>query len=850
MIDELMMAETKSFNLEGLITNKWKVAYDDMSLDSRPHPIVDGAGDGSKKSTSSHQPTTSIAWRKTFDLRLPSKVILKYNNSNNNNDSGVCIDSKTSVQNQNVAGQQQSRNEIAPKKSQSAPPSTTRSFDCTDCPVPVDASVVCACPRKRKEPQDMLHEHERKFSRSSSLELDKMDDSATTLGSYHSRRCLLPPLCSVDIYNKDSGASGGLMMKLGNGGSQEDEKAHHVLKEVQEHVQIRKNTESARNDEPPRLVKEAKKKSKRRKRPRREDQAQATNTVDTKENNDIDRKQQETDNEPAMETDEAKSTENAEVPVPARKNALSFLFAAGPALPSAIGRRSSSPLPAGSRSALAGGTSPVPPRRCSAGVPAPTPDPDRNQVEDSWVAQRLAHIMRADTETTAPRETTPQGESVTDSIPAALTAAQQQQQPVCSTPISGVGSINIVDSNSNSSRFVDAQQRLFGGDGGRNDGGGPSGEGRGNGRSGGDKFRSRHKQLTKKMSALRRKIEQVELQLKEENGYRQSHQDKLNNSQLKSLLTEQDRLKKEIKAEREEQQAMSSSSSSSSHHRMTSSLPQHTGVICNNIELIRERLNSILVKMEDNRLAAGRPSQYQDLQPDQVLQEKLELQSLLRDYEKEFGHPEGKEEKECMKAVYERYRIIKRMARRSSQNRSGDSCVDLMTIPEDEEVDLTLVSPQHRIHLQLPSKHNNTSSDAISRHDMDLPSFNNNNNVTPDANNAIDDAVMQEHYDADSPPTKLWHAMTPTELLAALRRVREDKKVARRAVKEFEEQFKNTTGRRVTKEDREPLERTYKVYKTRKSQVKLINALLSKHDGKHHHHGHHHHHHRSERIER
>ena len=171
--------------------------------------------------------------------------------------------------------------------------------------------------------------------------------------------------------------------------------------------------------------------------------------------------------------------------------------------------------------------------------------------------------------------------------------------------------------------------------------------------------------------------------------------------------------------------------------------------------------------------------------------------------------------------MYWAFDIISQQIIKCFQNRSGDSCVDLMTIPEDEEVDLTLVSPQHRIHLQLPSKHNNTSSDAISRHDMDLPSFNNNNNVTPDANNAIDDAVMQEPYEADSPPTKLWHAMTPSELLAALRRVREDKKVARRAVKEFEEQFKNTTGRRVTKEDREPLERTYKVYKTRKSQVQV-----------------------------
>lgn len=39
----------------------------------------------------------------------------------------------------------------------------------------------------------------------------------------------------------------------------------------------------------------------------------------------------------------------------------------------------------------------------------------------------------------------------------------------------------------------------------------------------------------------------------------------------------------------------------------------------------------------------------------------------MLDYEKEFGHPETKEEKEVMKDVYERYRIIKRMSRRSNQ---------------------------------------------------------------------------------------------------------------------------------------------------------------------------------------
>jgi len=388
---------------------------------------------------------------------------------------------------------------------------------------------------------------------------------------------------------------------------------------------------------------------------------------------------------------------------------------------------------------------------------------------------------------------------------------------------------------------------------------GPGGSGSSN-----DKSRSL-KQLSKKLSSLRRKIDQVEMQLKEENGYRQSHQDKLNNSQLKSLLLEQDRLKKEMKAVRENDEDRLQVTTSIKRQQRRSSAESQ------NIEAIRAKLKEIVEKMEENRVAKNRPYNYQDMEIDQVMDEKMELQSLLRDYEKEFGHPESREEKDCMKEVYERYRIIKRMARRSSQNRSGDSCaVDLMTIPEDEEVDLTLVSPQHRIHLQLPSK--NVSSDAQNRHDMDLPQFS-----TAPGSKAADDnaaggggdpftAVARHSTDnadhngagngsgggggddwSGSGESKLWHAMTAGELIAALKRVREDKKIARRAVKEFEEQFKNTTGRRVKKEDRQPLEQTYKVYKTRKSQVKLINALLAKQqDGGKFSSLHH----RSERIER
>ena len=66
------------------------------------------------------------------------------------------------------------------------------------------------------------------------------------------------------------------------------------------------------------------------------------------------------------------------------------------------------------------------------------------------------------------------------------------------------------------------------------------------------------------------------------------------------------------------------------------------------------------------------------------------------------------------------------------------------------------------------------------------------------------------------------------ELVDIQRRVREEKKQLRRTVKEFEETFKTKTGRKIQKEDREPFEKTYQLYKTTKSKLKLIDALLSK----------------------
>ena len=93
------------------------------------------------------------------------------------------------------------------------------------------------------------------------------------------------------------------------------------------------------------------------------------------------------------------------------------------------------------------------------------------------------------------------------------------------------------------------------------------------------------------------------------------------------------------------------------------------------------------------RVVAGRPYDLDAMNPDQLLHEKVDLQSALLQFEHLFGHPETQEEKSLVKDVYDRYRSVKRHIRRSSSIRSKDP-LELETIPEDLEIPLTLASPQ------------------------------------------------------------------------------------------------------------------------------------------------------------
>lgn len=73
------------------------------------------------------------------------------------------------------------------------------------------------------------------------------------------------------------------------------------------------------------------------------------------------------------------------------------------------------------------------------------------------------------------------------------------------------------------------------------------------------------------------------------------------------------------------------------------------------------------------------------------------------------------------------------------------------------------------------------------------------------------------------------HQLSIAELWHQLDIVRDEKKMLRRTIKEFEQQFEADAGRKMLKGDRKAKEETYALYKQKKGRLRLLDALVKKH---------------------
>ncbi|XP_004369927.1 protein FAM13C isoform X5 [Trichechus manatus latirostris] len=201
-------------------------------------------------------------------------------------------------------------------------------------------------------------------------------------------------------------------------------------------------------------------------------------------------------------------------------------------------------------------------------------------------------------------------------------------------------------------------------------------------------------------------------------------------------------------------------------------------------------------------------------EPQTITQLTKHIQSLkrkIRKFEEKFEQEKKyrvtKQDKNLIKPLYDRYRIIKQILSTPSL---------IPTIQEEEDSDEDY--PQGSQQSSLPDQ---ASHIPVGDH------LSYSSEIEP-----VRALLPDEKKEVKQPALSMsnLHEATMPVLLDHLRETRADKKRLRKALREFEEQFFKQTGRSPQKEDRIPMADEYYEYKHIKAKLRLLEVLISKQD--------------------
>ncbi|XP_035516860.1 protein FAM13A isoform X4 [Morone saxatilis] len=345
-------------------------------------------------------------------------------------------------------------------------------------------------------------------------------------------------------------------------------------------------------------------------------------------------------------------------------------------------------------------------------------------------------------------------------------------------------------------------------------------------------------QLTKRIHILKKKIHRFEERFEEERKYRPSHSDKVANPEVLRWVNELAKLRKELKEHKlmkseEDLPPLTRQRSNTLPKSFGSQLekkPQQEKVPKPPVE---STLETISKKLQEKREEVNRPEDIKDMTREQIGAEKVALQKALLYYESIHGRPVTKSERQVMKPLYDRYRLVKQILCRastipvigspSSKRRGpllqpiieGETALFFDDIKEEEdgsEDDGDSVKTQFTVTV---------------RPDVSVLSFLDHMDEEADGFISPVDELSPSKNTTDMRLSNL-HSATTQELVEQLQEAREEKKTLRKNLKEFEDQFFRQNGRNVQKEDRSPLAVEYNEYKHVKAKLRLLEVLISK----------------------
>lgn len=339
------------------------------------------------------------------------------------------------------------------------------------------------------------------------------------------------------------------------------------------------------------------------------------------------------------------------------------------------------------------------------------------------------------------------------------------------------------------------------------------------------------KQLTKKIHGIKRKIKKFDEKFEVEFGYKPSHAEKSNNTEAKKLLNDLYRARKELKALKEEAHLESVSSASSTWHanQRIHILGDTTNHFLKNIRdkskpSIEDSLEVTLKSLSSERTTANRPELIDDMTNDQVKDEKVAIQKALLHLESIHGKPYTKDERESIRPLYDRYRNIKKIVRSSSFPGSilkkKELCGELQPILEHETMDFPSRDTRADKKTEPEKKEEHVKIEESEEEKII-------EQLVPadDKKSTSNSGFLTMKYDNSN-----FHELPLSEMIFQLQKVKSEKRHLRKILKEFETEFMRLNGRKVQKEDKAPVETIYNEYKHVKARLKLLEALISKHD--------------------
>ncbi|XP_065548276.1 protein FAM13A isoform X3 [Lathamus discolor] len=323
-------------------------------------------------------------------------------------------------------------------------------------------------------------------------------------------------------------------------------------------------------------------------------------------------------------------------------------------------------------------------------------------------------------------------------------------------------------------------------------------------------------QLTRRIQGLKKKIRRFEEKFEEERKYRPSHSDKAANPEVLKWTNDLAKFRKQLK---ESKLKISEEDLGPVVRQRSNTLPKSFGSQLEKDDdkkqdlsdksakpAVEATLDSIQKKLQEKRTETNRPEDIKDMTRDQIAAEKVALQKALLYYESIHGRPVTKNERQVMKPLYDRYRLIKQILSRAN------------TIPIIEEEEGSEEDSNVKPDLTITMKTDFNVRSFLDQLEDDADGF-----VSP-----VDDK-MPSRSNQDMGLSNLHEASIP-ELLEQLQEVREEKKRIRKKLRDFEDNFFRQNGRNVQKEDRTPMAEEYNEYKQIKAKLRLLEVLISKRD--------------------